>query len=171
MPNTSPALDTPELVRYIYDSASRTAVCRVFPVAAASKGRRGEELAELLLMAKAGAVAFSDDGDCIASSGLMSLVLKTVRQTGLAFMQHCQDPALTRGSAMHAGEIAVRLGLLGWPRVAEELIVERTSASTGASEPATTCSTFRAPSRWRSCGARGPRGSRSAPKRRPTTCS
>jgi dihydroorotase len=125
MPNTTPALDTPELVRFIYDRAQHQGMCRVFPVPAATKGRLGEELAEIQLMARDGAVGFSDDGDCIASAGMMARVLAAVAPTGLAFMQHAQEPTLTRGSSMHAGEISVRLGLTGWPRVAEELIVER----------------------------------------------
>ncbi|MCG3124699.1 MAG: Dihydroorotase [Phycisphaerales bacterium] len=125
MPNTSPALDTPELVRYIYDRAGHTGRCRVFPVAAATKGRHGDEPAEISLLNAAGAVAFSDDGDCIPTPGMMQRVLSLVARTGKAFMQHCQEPTLTRGSAMHAGEISVRLGLTGWPRLAEELIIER----------------------------------------------
>jgi dihydroorotase len=129
MPNTSPALDTPELVRFVLDRAAAAAqagpACRVFPVAAGTKGRRGDEPAEIQLCAKAGAVAFSDDGDAIASAGVVSRVLTQVKQTGLCFMQHCQDPTLTKGAAMHAGALAARLGLGGWPRIAEEIIVER----------------------------------------------
>ncbi len=125
MPNTSPPIDSPELVRFIHDRAAATARGRVFPVAAATRGRRGEELVEIQGIAKAGAVAFSDDGDCVASAGVMARVLAAVQQTGLAFMQHAQEPTLTRGSAMHAGDVAVRLGLIGWPRAAEEVIVER----------------------------------------------
>lgn len=141
MPNTTPALDSPEMVRFVYERARNSKAsqapgtessgscpgvgCRVFPVGAATKGRRGEELAEIGLMAREGAVGFSDDGDCIASAGVMARVLAAVKETGLAFMQHCQEPTLTRGSSMHAGEVAVRLGLTGWPRVAEELIIER----------------------------------------------
>ncbi len=125
MPNTTPSLDTPEMLRFIADRARHSCPCRVFPVSAATKGRKGEELAEVDLLAKAGAVGFSDDGDCIASAGMMSRVLGAVSRTGLVFMQHAQEPTLTRGSSMHAGEVSVRLGLTGWPRVAEELIVER----------------------------------------------
>jgi dihydroorotase len=125
MPNTSPALDSPEMVGFIESRARQTASCRVFTVAAATKGRRGEEMTEIRLLARAGAVGFSDDGDCIASAGLMARVLAAVKQTGLAFMQHCQEPTLTRGASMHAGDISVRLGLTGWPRVAEEVIIER----------------------------------------------
>jgi dihydroorotase len=129
MPNTAPALDTPELVRFVLDRAAAAMqaapACRVFPVAAGTKSRRGDEPAEIQLCAKAGAVAFSDDGDAIASAGVMNRVLTQVKQTGMTFMQHCQDPTLTKGAAMHAGALAVRLGLGGWPRVAEEIIVER----------------------------------------------
>ncbi|MBX3375613.1 MAG: dihydroorotase [Phycisphaeraceae bacterium] len=125
MPNTTPALDSPEMVGFIETRARQTAACRIFAVGAATKGRKGEELAEIQLMAKAGAVGFSDDGDCIASAGMMLRVLAAVKQTGLAFQQHCQEPTLTKGSSMHAGEVSIRLGLTGWPRVAEELIIER----------------------------------------------
>lgn len=125
MPNTSPALDSPELVRFVYDRAANKGACRVFPVAAATKGRRGEDLAEILLMARDGAVGFSDDGDCIASAGVMQKVFAAVKETKLAFMQHCQDPTMTRGSSMHAGPIATRLGLAGWPRAAEEIVIDR----------------------------------------------
>jgi dihydroorotase len=125
MPNTTPALDSPEALALVEKRAREAAGARVFPVAAATRGRKGEELAEIMLLARAGAAAFSDDGDCIASAGMMLKVLHAVKQTGRCFMQHCQEPTLTRGASMHAGEIALRLGLSGWPRVAEELIIER----------------------------------------------
>lgn len=125
MPNTQPALDSPELVEFVHARARAASLCRVFVVAAATRGRKGEELTEIELLAKAGAVGISDDGDCIPTAGMMSRVLSATAATGLVFMQHCQDPTLTKGSAMHAGEISVRLGLGGWPRVAEEVIIER----------------------------------------------
>lgn len=125
MPNTTPALDSPEMLDAVRVRASEQASCRVFPVAAATKGRRGEALAEIELCARAGAVAFSDDGDVIASAGMMSRVFQAVQPTGLAFMQHCQEPTLTQGASMNAGEVSTRLGLIGWPRVAEEVIIER----------------------------------------------
>ncbi len=88
MPNTTPALDCPELIRFIYDRASQTAACHVFPVGAATIGRKGEQITEISLMHQAGAVAFSDDGDVIASAGMMSRVLTEVAQVGSVFMQH-----------------------------------------------------------------------------------
>jgi dihydroorotase len=125
MPNTNPSLDDPEHIRFIYDSARRTAKCRVFPVGALTRARKGEDLAEIQLMHKAGAVGFSDDGDGVASAGMMARCLAAVKQTGKALMQHAQEPTLTRGSSMHAGAIATKLGLTGWPSIAEELMVER----------------------------------------------
>ena len=125
MPNTTPTLDTDTMVHFVLARASQTALCRVFPVAAISKGRHGQELAELFLMAKAGAVGFTDDGDCVASAGLMARALAAVKATGRPLMQHCQDATMTKGGVMHAGEIATRLDLGGWPRAAEEIIIER----------------------------------------------
>src|ERR1043165_6019130 len=81
MPNTSPALDTPEMIGFVAHRARETAACRVFTVGAATKGRRGEEVAEIVLMARAGAAGFSDDGDCIASAGVMARVLGAVAGT------------------------------------------------------------------------------------------
>lgn len=125
MPNTQPPIDSPEMIHAVHSRARDSAACRVFCVAAATKGRRGEEIAEIGLMAEAGAVGFSDDGDCVSSAGMLSRVLAACRQAGRAFMQHAQEPSLTGGAAMHAGDVSVRLGLTGWPRVAEEIIVER----------------------------------------------
>ena len=124
MPNTSPTLDSPEIVRFVYDQARR-AECRVYPVAAGTVGRKGEKMAEIRLLARAGAVGISDDGDVIASAGVMKSVLTATAAAGLAFMQHCQEPTLTQNAAMHAGGISTRLGLTGWPRIAEEIIIER----------------------------------------------
>lgn len=143
MPNTTPTLDDASMIEFVYKQASQHAACRVFPVGAATVGRKGEWLAEMALMADAGAVAFSDDGDAVASPGMMRKVLQYVRslnihaggeagvrgagsgESGGVFAQHCQEPSLTPGSSMHAGDVSARLGLTGWPRVAEELIVER----------------------------------------------
>lgn len=125
MPNTTPAIDDDSMVEFIYKQTETTGRCRVYPVGAVSKGRKGEEMAEIGLMARAGAVGFSDDGDCVASAGLMSKALSYIKPTGRSLMQHCQEATLTRGASMHAGEVATRMGLGGWPRVAEEIVIER----------------------------------------------
>ncbi len=125
MPNTQPCLDGPEIVEYILSKSAREGRCRVFPVAAATQGRKGERLAEIDLCDRAGAVGYSDDGDVVESASMMKTVLVAVARTGKAFMQHCQEPTLTHGATMHAGSVALRLGHKGWPREAEELIIER----------------------------------------------
>ncbi|MCL4219790.1 MAG: dihydroorotase [Phycisphaerales bacterium] len=125
MPNTTPALDAPELVEWVLSKSRTTAACRVFPVAAATTGRKGEHMSEIASCARAGAVGISDDGEVVASAGMMRQVLQNTAHAGLAFMQHCQEPTLTAGASMHAGQVALRLGLLGWPREAEEIIIER----------------------------------------------
>lgn len=124
MPNTAPALDDDARVEFIYRQAERADQCHVFPVGAATRGRQGKELAEMGLMARAGAVGFSDDGVAIASAAVMSRALRYIAMTGRVFMQHCEDAELG-GGAMNAGALATRMGLAGWPSVAEELTLQR----------------------------------------------
>lgn len=125
MPNTTPAIDDDAMVEFIFKQTETAGRCRVYPVGAVSKGRKGEELAEIGMMARAGAIGFSDDGDYVGSAGLMSKALAYIKPTGRALMQHCQEMSLTRGASMHAGDVATKLGLGGWPRVAEEIAIER----------------------------------------------
>ncbi len=124
MPNTTPCIDTPTVVRYV-ERAARGVDARVFVVAAATVGRKGEQLAPMASMAAAGAVAFSDDGDGIANPAMMRRVLEVCASLGKPFMQHCQDAQLSEGGVMNEGAVATRLGLLPWPREAEEIMLER----------------------------------------------
>jgi len=125
MPNTSPALDDDGRIDFVYWQAARQGRCRVYPCGAVTKQRKGEQLAEIGLMAAAGAVGFTDDGDAIASAGVMAKALAYVRMTGRALMQHCEEPTLIEGGSMNAGALATRLGLTGRPNAAEELIIQR----------------------------------------------
>jgi dihydroorotase len=131
MPNTSPPLDSPAMVEFIHHKAALADLSRVFVVGCATKGRKGEEPAEIGTMSRApgapggGAVGFTDDGECVHDAGVMSKVLRTIKSVDSVFMQHCQEPTLTRGGVMNAGALATRLGLTGWPAVAEEIIIER----------------------------------------------
>jgi len=125
MPNTRPPLDSPAMVGFIDRQANAANGSRVFAIAAATVGRAGERVGPLWSLAEAGAVGFSDDGDCIMDARVMRDVLSAARETGLPFMQHCEDQALTKGAAMNAGPLATRLGLGGWPAVAEEIIIAR----------------------------------------------
>lgn len=125
MPNTNPALDSRVMIEFINRQAQLHGRCRLFAVGAVTVGRKGAELAEIRLMSRAGAVGFSDDGDVVESPAMMRRALSQIRLTGLALMQHCQEPTLTHGAVMNSSPTSTRLGLIGWPSVAEELIIER----------------------------------------------
>jgi dihydroorotase len=98
---------------------------RVLPIGAATKGRAGRELAEMADMADAGAIAFSDDGDCIADAAVMRSALSYASMLGRAVIQHAEDPDLSGRAPAHEGWVATRLGLRGQPAAAEETIVAR----------------------------------------------
>jgi dihydroorotase len=125
MPNTTPCLDSAPLVEFVRMRAREAGLARVFVAAAATVGRKGEALAPMAAMRQAGAVAFTDDGDGIASAQVMARVLHMAKAVGCPFMQHCQEPTMTQGAAMNAGPLQARLGLGAWPAVAEELMLER----------------------------------------------
>jgi dihydroorotase len=124
MPNTAPTIDDDSRVEFIYRQADRAGQANVLPVGAVTKGRQGQELAEIGLMQASGAVGFTDDGTAVGSASVMQKALAYVGMTGQVFMQHCEDPELG-GGAMNSSSLATRLGLSGWPRVAEELIIQR----------------------------------------------
>ena len=124
MPNTKPALDDDGRVEFVYHQSRRANLANVFPVGAITKGRQGKELAEIGLMAQAGAVGFTDDGVAVGSAAVMHKAMQYIAMTGKVLMQHCEDPEMG-GGVMNAGALATRLGLAGWPRVAEELIIQR----------------------------------------------
>lgn len=124
MPNTKPAIDDDSRVEFIYRQAQRANLANVYPVGAITKGREGKELAEIALMAASGAVGFTDDGVGVASAGVMNKALTYIAMTSKVLMQHCEDPELG-GGVMNAGTLATRLGLSGWPRVAEEVMIQR----------------------------------------------
>ena len=125
MPNTNPTIDSTTTVRFIQQAAREAASARVFVVAAATVGRKGEQLAPMAAMSAAGAVGFSDDGDGVANPAMMRRVLEVCASLGKPFMQHCQDAQLADHGVMNEGAVATRLGLLPWPREAEEIMLER----------------------------------------------
>ena len=124
MPNTHPAIDDDGRVDFVYRQQQRARLARVFPVGAVTKGRAGAELAEMGLMSRAGVVGFSDDGSPVADPAVCSKALAYIAMTGKVLFQHCEEPALGGGD-MNAGALAARLGLAGWPRVAEEVMIQR----------------------------------------------
>ena len=125
MPNTSPANDNPSVTRDILDKAARAGLCRVRPVGAISKGRRGEELAEMGELFDAGVVAFSDDGDAVADARLMRHALEYSRYLGVPLSVHEEDCDLVEGGVMHEGDVSTELGLRGRPASSEDVLVAR----------------------------------------------
>ena len=128
MANTTPVTDTAEAAERILDLGRATGLVDVVPVGAVTKGLAGEELAELGLMhrSRAGVTVFSDDGRCVHDARVMRRALEYVRAFGGVVSQHAQDPHLAGPQACaHEGELSGRLGLPGWPGVAEESVVAR----------------------------------------------
>jgi dihydroorotase len=125
MPNTRPALDTQGAAEFVILQAQRARKAHVYPVGAVSKGRKGEELAELGQLVAGGAVAFTDDGAPVASASLMRRALEYSKMFDRVIMQHCKVPELTVGGVMNEGFESMRLGLGGMPAAAEDIMVAR----------------------------------------------
>ncbi len=125
MPNTRPALDSQAAAEFIILQAKRARQANVFPVGAVSKGRNGEELAELGQLVAGGAVAFTDDGAPVASASLMRRALQYSKMFDRCIMQHCQVMELTVGGVMNEGFESMKLGLGGMPAAAEDIMVAR----------------------------------------------
>jgi dihydroorotase len=124
MPNTSPVIDTPELVRYVL-KASESAAARVLPYAAVTVGQSGRELAELSELSRAGAAAFSDDGNPVMSAELLRRAMLKTRELGAFISSHCEDFGLARNYAVNEGKISKLLDLPGRPAIAEEIMIAR----------------------------------------------
>ncbi len=128
MANTSPVTDTAEAALRVWELGREVGLVDVQPVGAVTKGLAGEELAELGLMARSRAAVrvFSDDGKCVHDARVMRRALEYVKAFGGVVSQHAQDPSLAGPTACcHEGETSGRLGLPGWPGIAEEIIVAR----------------------------------------------
>jgi dihydroorotase len=128
MANTTPVADTAEMVEQVARLGELAGLVDVRPVGAVSKGLAGEQLAEIAAMARSSAAVrvFSDDGRCVADSRLMRRALEYVKPYDAVVAQHAQDPLLAGPDACaHEGPLSGRLGLPGWPAVAEESVVAR----------------------------------------------
>ena len=124
MPNTNPALDSPEIVRDLVERAERDAACTVLPIATITRERVGGEAVDFAALVDAGAIGFSDDGDTTANSAIMREALEASKALGVPVIVHCEDKWLASG-AMHEGEVSRRLGIEGIPAAAEEIIIAR----------------------------------------------
>ncbi len=125
MPNTTPPLDTPSVIDYVKSIAASEGVIRVLPIGCVSQGRQGQAPVDFTALASAGVVAFTDDGEPVANSHLMTQALEFSRLLGLPIIDHCEDRSLTGGGQMNEGTVSARLGLAGIPAVAEESMVNR----------------------------------------------
>ena len=127
MANTFPVADTAGVVEQVYRLGQEAGFCDVFPIGAVTQGLAGKSLAELGAMAnsKAKVRIFSDDGKCVSDALLMRRALEYVKTFNGIIAQHAQEPALTVDSQMNEGIVSSKLGLVGWPAVAEEAIIAR----------------------------------------------
>ena len=127
MANTDPVADTAGVVEQVWRLGREAGYCDVFPVGAVTVGLGGERLAELGAMADSAARVrvFSDDGKCVSDPVLMRRALEYVKAFDGVIAQHAQEPRLTEEAQMNEGELSGRLGLRGWPAVAEEAIIAR----------------------------------------------
>jgi dihydroorotase len=124
MPNTNPAIDSPELVQTLLGYLDG-AFCRVYPIAAITRGRKGTELVDYSALAANGAVAFSDDGNTVMDAGLLRAAALASRDVNGCFISHCEDETLKDEGVMNEGAASRRMNLPASPALAEDVIVAR----------------------------------------------
>jgi len=125
MPNTQPVNDTRAITEMMIARAEEHGGARLLPFGAVTKGQRGAELTEMADLRDAGAIGVSDDGLCVMNAAVMRHAMEYARTFDLLVSQHCEDHHLTEGAQMHEGARSTELGLRGWPRAAEDVIVAR----------------------------------------------
>jgi dihydroorotase len=125
MPNTKPINDTRAITEMMVARALEHGGARLLPFGAVTKGQRGAELTEMADLRDAGAIGVSDDGLCVMNAAVMRHAMEYARTFDLLVSQHCEDHDLTAGAQMHEGARSTQLGLRGWPRAAEDIIVAR----------------------------------------------
>jgi len=125
MPNTEPPHDSLATIEFVRAQARRAGLCEVAPSGCITMGRAGEALAPFGELAAAGVRLFTDDGNGVQDAALMRRALEYAKPLGITLAQHCEVASLTKGAVMHEGSCCSRLGLPGWPALAEELMVHR----------------------------------------------
>lgn len=125
MPNTRPAIDTPETVRFVLRRAEESGACAVLPIAAITHARAGQQVTDFAALRDSGAVAFSDDGDGVENDEVMLRAFQQAQKTGTLLIQHCEYKRLSAGGVMHLGEVSRRIGLPGLDPRSEEAMIER----------------------------------------------
>jgi dihydroorotase len=124
-PNTNPVIDEPAMVDFVLRRARDTAIVHVHPMAALTKGLRGEEMTEIGLLKAAGAVAFTDGAKSVTNAQVVRRALAYARDFDALIVHHTEDPNLVGEGVMNEGEFAARLGLIGVPKAAETVMLER----------------------------------------------
>ncbi len=125
MPNTDPAQDSVAVVDFVRRQGQRAGLCEVIPSGCITVGRMGLTLAPFAELAEAGVRLFTDDGSGVQDPQLMRRALEYAGPLGITLAQHCEVAAMTNGAVMHEGACCSRLGVPGWPSLAEELMVHR----------------------------------------------
>ena len=125
MPNTTPIGDDQTVISYVYEKARKEGIINVYAVGNLTKGGKGEELAQVGDLVRAGAVAVSDDGKTIQNAGVMRRALEYLKLWNIPYISHSEDENLAGEWSMHEGRISTRLGLPGKPETAEEVIISR----------------------------------------------
>ncbi len=125
MPETNPVIDQVALVDFIQRRARDNAVVHVHTMAAMTKGLKGEEMTEIGLLKRAGAIAFSNGKTSVANTRVMRNVLNYAKDFGALVVHHTEDPYLSGSASMNSGEVAARLGLPGSSKLAETIVLER----------------------------------------------
>ena len=127
MANTNPVADTAGVVEQVFRLGKAAGLVDVNPIGAVTKGLHGEQLAELGAMADSIARVriFSDDGKCVSDPLIMRRALEYVKTFNGIIAQHAQEPRLTVNAQMNEGSVSARIGLPGWPAIAEEAIIAR----------------------------------------------
>ncbi len=125
MPNTNPVTDNKVVVTYIKARAKEVNLCKIHPVGAITKGLKGEEMAAIAGMKKAGAVAISDDGVAVKNARLMRLAMEYAKGFHVTCLCHCEDKDLVDGGVVHEGLSSTIAGLKGIPRAAEDVVIAR----------------------------------------------
>jgi dihydroorotase len=125
MPNTRPVNDTRAVTELMLRRAEEHDGAVLHPIAAITMGQKGKDLTEMAELRDAGIVGVSDDGVCVMSSAVMRRALEYAKNFDIPVIQHAEDHDLTAGAEMHEGNVSARLGLRGWPRIAEDVIIAR----------------------------------------------
>lgn len=144
MPNTKPATDCAEVVKYIVDKAKEVSPINVLPVGAVTVGQAGKEMTDIAAMKEAGIYAISEDGKSVMDSGIYREAMKEAARLGIPVLAHCEDINLVQGGAMNAGKRAEELGLKGITNAVEDIITARDimlAKETGATLHLCHCST------------------------------